>query len=51
MVSEAPREQVEAFGLKPAPGLQEALALAEKAVGDSRAPVTVLPDAVALVIQ
>ncbi|MDR1920834.1 MAG: nickel-dependent lactate racemase [Candidatus Adiutrix sp.] len=51
MVSEAPREQVEAFGLKPAPGLQEALALAEKAVGDSRAAVTVLPDAVALVIE
>ncbi len=39
------------FGLIPAPDLKTAMAMAEELVGDRSAPVTVLPEAVSLIIN
>ncbi len=47
----APRELVEVFGMKHAATLEEGLAIAERILGDKNAPITVLPDAVSLVIR
>ncbi len=50
LVSEIPH-LAENFGLVPAPDLKTAMAMAEEMVGDRRAPVTVLPEAVSLIID
>ncbi|UQZ90677.1 lactate racemization operon protein LarA [Deltaproteobacteria bacterium Smac51] len=50
LVSAAPPELAEAFGLIPAADLQTAMAMAEKMTGDPMSPVTVLPEAVSLII-
>ena len=50
-VTSAPRELVENFGMRYAATLAEGLAIAERILGDKNAPITVLPDAVSLVIR
>lgn len=50
-VTAAPRAIVEAFGMRHAATLAEGLAEAERLVGDRAAPITVLPDAVSLVVR
>ncbi len=50
LVSEIP-SLAENFGLIPAPDLKTAMSMAGELVGDPRAPVAVLPEAVSLIIQ
>lgn len=50
-VTSAPRELVENFGMRYAATLEEGIAIAERVIGDTEAPITVLPDAVSLVIR
>lgn len=50
-VTNAPRELVEGFGMKYAATLEEGLAAAERLLGERNVPITVLPDAVSLVIR
>jgi nickel-dependent lactate racemase len=51
MVTEAQRQDVEALGMTKVSSLTEALALAETFTGDALAPISVLPNAVAVVIR
>jgi hypothetical protein len=53
-VTDAPREMTENFGMRHAPTLSAALAQADEilsARGLREAPITVLPDAVSLVVM
>jgi nickel-dependent lactate racemase len=51
IVTKAPRQALDALGLIWAATLEEGLKLAEDLVGHKLAPITVLPDAVAVVIR
>ncbi|MDR1656018.1 MAG: nickel-dependent lactate racemase [Deltaproteobacteria bacterium] len=51
MVTKAEAKDVEALGMKKAATLSEALRQAEALIGDPMAPITVLPNAVAMVIR
>lgn len=51
LVSSAPEELVKTFGFHHSSSLAEALALAESLTGGSGAPLTVLPEAVSLIIN
>jgi nickel-dependent lactate racemase len=51
MVTKAERSDVEALGMTKASTLAEALAMADAILGDPMAPISVLPNAVALVIR
>lgn len=50
-VSGAPRELVENFKMKYASNLEEALEMAREILGTQDAPITVLPDAISLVVR
>jgi len=50
-VTSAPRELVENFGMAYAPTLEDGLALADSLTGERGAPITVLPDAVSIVVR
>ena len=51
LVSSAPREMVEALKLHPASSIEEAIEMAEGFIGKENAPITVIPDAVSLIIK
>ncbi|MDR2459833.1 MAG: nickel-dependent lactate racemase [Deltaproteobacteria bacterium] len=51
MVTKAPGKYVQALGMEKCSSLEEALGLSEKIIKDPLAPITVLPNAVAVVIS
>lgn len=51
MVSSVSDELIKNFGMHPSRSLEDALALAENMLGDQSAPITLLPDAVSLIIN
>jgi nickel-dependent lactate racemase len=51
MVTEADESEVKALGMRKAQSLKEALRQADELLGDSLSPITVLPNAVAMVIS
>lgn len=51
MVTSAPKDMVEALNMRWAPSLEEALAMAEGLLGDSKAKITVVPDGVATIVE
>jgi nickel-dependent lactate racemase len=50
-VTAAPRELVEHFGIQHASSIEEAIGMAEAILGKREVPITVLPDAVSLVVR
>jgi nickel-dependent lactate racemase len=50
MVSQAPDQLIRDMHMIPAHSMEEALAMAERMVGQENAPITVIPDGVGVVV-
>jgi nickel-dependent lactate racemase len=50
MVSQAPDQLIRDMHMIPAHSMEEALAMAERMVGQDNAPITVIPDGVGVVV-
>ncbi|MDD5938325.1 MAG: nickel-dependent lactate racemase [Clostridiales bacterium] len=51
MVTQAPREMVEAMQMRWAPDLPSAIALADSILGRENSPITVIPDGVSVIVR